>query len=250
MNEDNFYQEEDAAEERQEPKASLDKPQHGIYQENTSPSQGEYSRQEQPQDRYAQEGYRADSKPGPTSDGQGLAIASMILGILSLLLFCTCINIVLAVVAIVLGAVYLAKPNRKKGMAVAGIVTAVLSLIFFFLFIIVIAGSAEFQQEFQRNFQNGLNRGLYGSENEDDSSEGYFNDDSEDVYQDLFGSFYGGLYRDFPGSFYDDPYRDFPDDAKGGPHKDFGRKYNEDFHDGYSGNFDMPYDDDGYHYEF
>lgn len=61
-------------------------------------------------------------------DGKGLGIASMVLGILAVLTFAFCINYILAVIAIVLGIVQIVK-NEKKGMAIVGIVTSVISII-------------------------------------------------------------------------------------------------------------------------
>jgi hypothetical protein len=61
-------------------------------------------------------------------DATGFGLTSMILGILSLLLFCSCINYILAILAIVFGIIQIVK-NRRKGMAIAGIVTAGLSIV-------------------------------------------------------------------------------------------------------------------------
>ena len=65
---------------------------------------------------------------GQKKTGKGWGIASMVLGILALVLFCSCINLVLAVLAIIFGIIQIVG-YEKKGMAIAGIVTAVLSLI-------------------------------------------------------------------------------------------------------------------------
>jgi hypothetical protein len=64
----------------------------------------------------------------PKPDSFGFGLTSMILGILSLLLFCTCINYILAVLAIVFGIIQLVKYQRR-GMAIAGIVTAAVSIV-------------------------------------------------------------------------------------------------------------------------
>ncbi len=53
----------------------------------------------------------------------------MILGILSLMLFCTCVNIPLAVAAIIFGILQYSKGPQGKGMALTGMITAVLSII-------------------------------------------------------------------------------------------------------------------------
>lgn len=59
--------------------------------------------------------------------GMGFGIASMVLGIISLLCFCTCINIVPAILAIVFGIIQIMS-YEQKGMAIAGIVTGALSI--------------------------------------------------------------------------------------------------------------------------
>lgn len=69
---------------------------------------------------------------GTSGKGQsnGLGIASMVLGILSLITIC-CVPygpIVLGIIAIVLGIVQIVK-NEKKGMAIAGIVCGAIGLI-------------------------------------------------------------------------------------------------------------------------
>ncbi len=53
----------------------------------------------------------------------------MILGILSLMLFCTCVNIPLAVAAIIFGILQYSKGPQGKGMALTGMITAVLSIL-------------------------------------------------------------------------------------------------------------------------
>lgn len=62
------------------------------------------------------------------------AVWSMVLGILSIVLFCSCINNILAIIAIVLGVKFLKygiEPDGKR-MAKVGIVTAIISIVMFF----------------------------------------------------------------------------------------------------------------------
>lgn len=63
--------------------------------------------------------------------GSGLAIASMVLGIVALVMSCCFyfISIPCAVVGVVLGAVSLAGQKPGKGMAIAGIVCSIVSLV-------------------------------------------------------------------------------------------------------------------------
>lgn len=60
----------------------------------------------------------------------GLAIASMVCGILSVVICCGMwVSWILSVVAIILGAVSLSKRQGGRGMAIAGIITAVFGLL-------------------------------------------------------------------------------------------------------------------------
>ena len=67
----------------------------------------------------------------PRKESQGLAIASLILGILSLMFFLTGVNILTSILALVFGIIYLStvKQKKGKGMAVAGIITAALAIV-------------------------------------------------------------------------------------------------------------------------
>lgn len=72
------------------------------------------------------------------SDGNGLGIASMVLGILALVFFCGCINIPLAIISIILAIIQLSRRGEGKGFAIAGIVTSAISVILMILAIIVL----------------------------------------------------------------------------------------------------------------
>ena len=73
---------------------------------------------------------------------KGLAIASMVCGIASVI--CCYGGTLVGLVAVILGAVSLAKKNGGKGMAIAGIITGVVGLLFWLVFIVVMLVSAEF----------------------------------------------------------------------------------------------------------
>ena len=65
-----------------------------------------------------------------TQQGQGLAIAGMVLGILSLV--CCCIspfNVVFSIIGLILSIVSLVQKKPGKGMAIAGLVCSIISLI-------------------------------------------------------------------------------------------------------------------------
>lgn len=97
------------------------------------------------QNGYNQNGYNQPPYGAATkSDSTGFGIASLVLGIISIFTFFCCINYILAVIAIVLGIVQIVK-SSKKGLAIGGIVTAVISIIGATIFWVLIgsAGASE-----------------------------------------------------------------------------------------------------------
>ena len=114
-----------------------------------------------PQNPYQQQGYQKGPAPnyyGPQNPYQqniqnpyqappegsvGMAVASMVLGIVGFLISCCFypVTIVLAVVGLILGAVAIKKGPAGKGMAVTGIVLSIISLAFAVL-VIILAASA------------------------------------------------------------------------------------------------------------
>lgn len=56
------------------------------------------------------------------SESEGFGIASLVLGIITVLLFCTCISWITGILAIIFGIIQLIKGN-KKGMAIVGLIT-------------------------------------------------------------------------------------------------------------------------------
>ncbi len=117
---------------RQQPQSQVcQQPQSQVYQQ----PQSQVYQQPQPYPPYPQQnpyatGYEQQKKPG-----KGLGIAALICGIASLVFFCMCINIPLAVAALITGILCLTKKDGAgKGMAIAGIITAAASILFFFIF--------------------------------------------------------------------------------------------------------------------
>ena len=87
-------------------------------------------------------------KPVPPLNG--LAIASMVLGIVSLVLDCLCCGMfswLTALVGLVLGIVACIKGNRS-GIVIAGLILNGLALVFALVTIVVIVLSADFQYQF------------------------------------------------------------------------------------------------------
>ena len=79
----------------------------------------------------------------PPEGSVGMAVASMVLGIVGFLISCCFypVTIVMAVVGLILGAVAIKKGPAGKGMAVTGIVLSIISLAFAVL-VIILAASA------------------------------------------------------------------------------------------------------------
>ena len=137
------------------------------------------------------------------TDSNGMGIASMILGIISLLLFCTCINWITAILAIIFGIIQLTR-GKEKGFAVAGIVTAAISLVFSLV--------------------------LYGCLAAGMSRAGLSYDDFYDSYYDSYYDDYYNDYYDYYNDYYDD-YDDYYNDD-----------YYDDYFDDYYNNYDSYYD--------
>lgn len=78
----------------------------------------------------SEELYRDEQRQTRPQKGSGIGFgaASLSLGIASVFLFGCCVNYITAVLAIVFAVVQIVK-NQKKGMAVAGIVTAGISIV-------------------------------------------------------------------------------------------------------------------------
>lgn len=111
----------------------------GMY--NNQQPQGSYGPQWQggynqpPQGRYNQQ------VPPKKPVGNGLGIASLVLGIISLVFFCTCANIITGILAIIFGIIQLVK-GGNKGMPIAGIATSAISIIACVIYWIAMAGNA------------------------------------------------------------------------------------------------------------
>jgi hypothetical protein len=114
-------------------------------------------------------GGRSRRGPGPSrpvkKGGNGLAITSMVLGILALVTVFVfwIIAPILAILGVIFG--FIARAKNKSGMALAGIITSLISLVLVILLIVLIvvvfasffsAGSQaayDFNQEFQRGIE-------------------------------------------------------------------------------------------------
>ncbi len=126
-------------------------------------------------------------------------IASLVLGIVSLLLFCTCFNWITGILAIVFGSIQLVK-HQEKAYAITGMVTAVLSLLFsIVLFTLLLSGiehAGRSYEEFYRDYFYGDMYDSYDSDGSDgypdwyDEYDDYDNDDFYDYFDDYYDYFY------------------------------------------------------------
>lgn len=74
----------------------------------------------------------------PQNESKGLAIASMVLGIVALVLFCIpYVCIPAGIIAIILGGVSIATKKGGKGMAIAGLVCAIVGVAVYVILTII-----------------------------------------------------------------------------------------------------------------
>ena len=122
--------------------------QQGSYQNGSAPYGQQQGYQKGPAPNYygPQNPYQQNIQnpyQAPPEGSVGMAVASMVLGIVGFLISCCFypVTIVLAVVGLILGAVAIKKGPAGKGMAVTGIVLSIISLAFAVL-VIILAASA------------------------------------------------------------------------------------------------------------
>lgn len=101
-----------------------------TYQTNDAQGQGSYQSYGDPNNMYSVE--------GASVERHGFGIASLVLGILALCTFCLCINIVFAILSIIFGIVQLVQ-SGPKGLAIAGIITSGLSIVFMIIYWILVS---------------------------------------------------------------------------------------------------------------
>lgn len=102
--------------------------------------------------------------------GIGLAITSMVIGILSLTLCCICGSL-LGIIGLLFGIIALKKKQRGRGMAIAGIATSVLGFLVGLLIILYIATIASITGSILENYDEIVtNPNLYQYMGSDDFS--------------------------------------------------------------------------------
>ena len=152
--------------------------------------QGGYNQTAYGQTAYNQPQYGANPYNQPPKDSNGFGIASLVLGIASIVLFCTCINYVTALLAIIFGIIHIIKGNNKV-FGIVGIATAAISVIVSIIFWVVAGSSVstDLEKEFMKGFDEG-----YEYYNDDDSYEDYDYDSYDYDDFDYQNFEYDGIY--------------------------------------------------------
>ena len=116
----------------------------------------------------------------------GLAIASLIMGIVSLVFFLFLLNIVSAIVAIIFGIIFLINTNsgaKGRGLAVAGIITSLLSIVLCIgSYVLIFQNADNISKMFENELQNNNSPFYYYEDNGDDSDLFKDFDGIEDFY--------------------------------------------------------------------
>ena len=76
-----------------------------------------------------------------TKKQSGFGIASLVLGIIGMILSCVCVGIIFDIIAIVLGIIAIADNPSRKGLAISGIITSVIGVIVFILFVAIMGST-------------------------------------------------------------------------------------------------------------
>lgn len=137
------------------------------------------------------------------SSGRGFGIASMVLGIIALVLFFSFVNIPLAILSIIFGIIQLTR-KAPKGMAISGIVMSTISL-----FLLVIFWACMFVSDARTESTDSSTYYYEGSEN-DDASGDYYDGLYEGYQQGYKDGYYDGYYGYTPD---EDFYDHTPDDG-------------------------------------
>lgn len=103
-----------------------------------------------------------ESVPEQTSSANGIAIAAMILGIVSVVLMLTCccspIAIITGIAAIVCFAVSPKIDGKRETKATAGLICAIVSIVGTVLLIMFFVFNVFLSSDFQKSFQEGFNQ--------------------------------------------------------------------------------------------
>ncbi|MBO5087858.1 MAG: DUF4190 domain-containing protein [Lachnospiraceae bacterium] len=130
---------------------------------------------------YTVPGYNGVEPEPIKKEGRGLEIATLVFGILALIVCCC--NGFFGIVGLILGIVALVK-GKRSGLSIAGLVCSVIAL--FFAFSTLVFSMTESGQAFWKGFEEGFNEGMEEQYEyqEDDPDEGTESDDWDTETQD------------------------------------------------------------------
>ena len=128
------------------------------------------------------------------SGERGFGIASMVLGIIALVLFFSFVNIPLAILSVIFGIIQLTR-KAPKGMAISGIVMSTISL-----FLLVIFWACMFVSDAR-------------TESTDNSTYYYEGSENDDASGDYYDGLYEGYQQGYKDGYYDGYYGYTPDDS-------------------------------------
>lgn len=108
---------------------------------------------------YGENNYRenpyGDHDYGQNEKKIGFGVASLVLGIISLVFFCACCNVITGILAIIFGIIQLVKYKpHGKGIAIGGIVTSVISIILCIVFYILVGSNAALSESILKNYED------------------------------------------------------------------------------------------------
>lgn len=116
--------------------------------------------------------------------GIGYGIAALVLGLIALITFFAIGNIIPAVLAIIFGIVQLCRYEGGRGLAIGGIVTAILSLVLMVVGWALVFSNVRFIHMMERELMDAIgdegNFSFY-FDDDDDSFSFYYNEDAFDI---------------------------------------------------------------------
>ena len=138
-----------------------------------------------------------DGRPGMEQVSEerdrGFGIASLVLGIVSLVFFFTGINIPIAILAIALGAVQLTKKS-PKGMAVAGMITGELAIFFTILMWMVIFLFHSFGTDVQTGYDSRAGYYDYYNNYDNNGNSRFYGQAPNGISQEYYQGYLDGYY--------------------------------------------------------
>ncbi|SCZ79550.1 DUF4190 domain-containing protein [Pseudobutyrivibrio xylanivorans] len=123
---------------------------------------------------------------GDAPANYGLAIASLILGAVSLVFFLFLLNIISAIIAIIMGFIFIGSTKagaKGRGLAIGGIITAVLSIVLCIgSYVVIFQNADNIGKMFENELQNGDSPFYYYEYNGENPDIFRDFDDIEDFY--------------------------------------------------------------------